>query len=236
MAPKPSKRDLLSRVRAETSDTDTGRRRVLQGGLASAVLGAVGLGSLTGSAAAADGDEGFGVVREQARPADLDGLDPLLARLADDGLLADATPDALTHEPLANSREGSAVLDVDGGRVHTFVTRTDDGGKLTINVPAAGDAYAIYALDGAGPGKRIRYDLIGETVETTEMTYTTDRSGLAPQAGDGCGQYCGGSTCSPAGNCIGTPITPGKRYCVESCRTDDAGNDYCYDGCSCGCP
>ncbi|WP_276300944.1 hypothetical protein [Halorussus lipolyticus] len=224
MADKPDKKQLLDSIAKDDSGADHGRRKVLQSGAVAALASAVGLGSVAGSASASGQSDDFEVAQKTASRNRLKNAELLLEELADQGLISRASPSAFSNAPLGKNDTGSAVLKYGEQVVHTFVVRSN-GTKLTINLPEGGDPYAIYAPDGSGPGKRVRFDQIKGTVETTEMEYTQDVSATSE-----CGSTCGGSTCSPAGNCWLE-----DRECTESCRQDNAGDYYCHDNCYCGC-
>jgi len=224
MAQKPSKKQLLDSVARDDRGADNGRRQFLQSGALVTLASAVGLGSL-GSASASSSDD-FEVVAKTANPKRLKNATPLLKELANKDLISSANVSAFSHAPLGMNDSGSAVLKYGDRVVHTFVLRSD-GTKLTVNLPKSGDPYAIYAPDGGGTGTRIRFDQIKGAIETTEMEYTSSED-VSIQSE--CGSTCGGTTCSPAGNCLWE-----KRECQESCRQDGAGGYYCHDDCFCGC-
>lgn len=230
MANKPSKKQLLDSVARDDRGANTNRRRVLQSGAVAALAGAVGLSSVLGTASASDGSEDFEVVRKTASLERLTDAELLLEELSAKNLIPRASVSAFTNAPLGKNESGSAVLRYGERVVHTFVVRSD-GTKLTVNLPESEEPYAIYAPDGSGPGQRVRFDQVKGTVETTEMEYTQDVSTdrvITPEPD--CPDTCGGSTCSPAGNCWLE-----RRQCVESCRSDGPDNYYCHDDCSCGC-
>lgn len=226
MASKPLFNRLVKRVRGTDGDGDQDfkRRKVLKSSAALAT--SAGLASAAGAASASSGDS-FSVQATTAEAGKLSEITPLLEALEEDGLVADAaeTFADIAEQPLGQNDSGSAVLDYGNRVVHTYVLRAD-GSKLTINLAEGDDPYAVYAPNGGGPGSRVRYDLAGGSVETVEMEYTSD---VSLSADSGCGDNCGGSTCSPAGNCWWE-----KRECDESCRKDGGGY-YCHDDCHCGC-
>jgi hypothetical protein len=230
MDSKPSKKRLLANVGQTDNNADGGRRRVLQSGFVAAVVSAVGLGGLVSTSSASGQDDSFAVVRKTASKKRLSEADLLLQRLADDNLIPNASPSAFSAAPLGTNDSGSAVLRYGDRVVHTFVVR-ENGTKLTVNLPENESPYAIYAPDGSGAGKRVRYDQIKGAVDATVMEYTQNTVGTqdVTTAGD-CGSSCGGATCSPAGNCWLQ-----DRYCSEDCRSDGAGGYYCHDDCQCGC-
>lgn len=228
MARKPSKKELLESVARDDRGTDTNRRRILKSGAATALASAVGLGGVFGTASASDGNDGFEELRKTADRKRLQEAAPLVKELAAEGLISHASASAFPDAPLAYKESGSAVLKYGERVVHTFVIRTD-GAKLTVNIPEDEEPHAIYAFDGDGPGERVRFDQIKGTIETTKMVYTQDVSTQRLPQPD-CPATCGGSTCSPAGNCWWD-----KRRCDESCRRNAVGNWYCHDDCYCGC-
>lgn len=225
MARKPSKKQLLKSVAGDDRGADTGRRRVLQSGAVAALASAVGLASV-GTASASSGSDDFEVVAETADRQRLKDAAPLLRELASKGLISDTSAEIFSHAPLGTNDSGSAVLKYGDRVVQTFVLRSE-GTKLTVNLPENGDPYAIYAPEGDGVGTRVRFDQIKGTIETTKMEYTSAED-VSTQSE--CGSTCGGSTCSPAGNCLWE-----KRECQESCRQDGSGGYYCHDNCFCGC-
>lgn len=179
---------------------------------------------MAGTASASSESEDFEVVRETASRERLKEAIPLIDELAAHDLIPRGSVSAFPNAPLGKNESGSAVLKYGERVVHTFVIRSD-GTKLTLNLPENEDPYAIYSPDGSGPGTRVRFDQIKGAVEKTEMEYTQDVSATSE-----CSSTCGGSTCSPAGNCWFE-----RRQCVESCRSDGPDNYYCHDDCSCGC-
>lgn len=218
MAQKPSKRRLLERVARDDRGADTGRRRILKSGAVAAVSSAAGLGSVLGTASASDGNSGPEELQKTADQKHLKEAEPLLEELAAEDLIPRASPSVFPDAPLAHNESGSAVLGYGEWIVHTFVIRSG-GSKLTVNDPEDEEPYAIYAFDGDGPGERVYFDQVKGTIETTEMEYT---QGVSTQS---CGSNCGGSTCSPAGNCWWE-----WRRCSEQCR-----NGFCHENCWCGC-
>ncbi|WP_128476681.1 hypothetical protein [Halorussus pelagicus] len=227
MAQKPSKKQLLDSIAGDSRGTNTGRRRVLQSGAFATIASVIGLGSI-GSASASSSSDDFEVVAKTANPKRLNDATLLLEELANKDLISSANISAFSFAPLGTNDSGSAILKYGDRVVHTFVLRSD-GTKLTVNLPEDGDPYAIYAPDGSGTSTRVRFDQIKGTVETTKMEYTQEVS-TNQIAGAECPSTCGGTTCSPAGNCW-----LDKRECVETCRSDGAGGYYCHDSCSCGC-
>lgn len=223
MAQKPSRKQLLNSVARDERGPDTNRRRILKSGAAAVLASAAGLGSV-GTASASDESDNFEVIQKTASQKRLKEAEPIIKELASKGLISRASVSAFPTAPLGKNESGSAVLKYGEQVVHTFVIRSD-GTKLTVNLPEDGDPYAIYALDGSGPGKRIRFDQIKGAIETTKMEYTRDIS-----AKSNCSGTCGGSTCSPAGNCWWE-----KRKCFESCQQNSAGDWYCHENCQCGC-
>ena len=229
MAQKPSKKQLLNSVARDNRGADRGRRQVLQSGALAAFVSAVGLGGVAGTASASSGDDDFEVVAKTADLKRLKDATLLLEELATQGLISSASVIAFSDAPLGTNDSGSAVLRYGDRVVTTFVIRSD-GTKLTVNLPENEEPYAIYAPEGSGPGTRVRFDQIKGTIETTEMEYTTDTSTQDVSIQSECGSTCGGSTCSPAGNCWWE-----DRECTESCRSDGSGGYYCHDDCYCGC-
>lgn len=228
MADKPSKRRLLDSVAQDNSGADTDRRRILQSGALTALVSTIGLGSVVGTTSASGGSEDFEVVRETASREQLKEALPLINELEAHDVISRGSPSAFPTAPLGKNESGSAVLKYGERVVHTFVIRSD-GTKLTLNLPEGEEPYAIYSPSGSGAGTRVRFDQIKSAVETTEMEYTQDVS-VDRVAEPDCPDTCGGSTCSPAGNCWLE-----RRQCVESCRSDGPNNYYCHDACSCGC-
>jgi hypothetical protein len=228
MANGPSKRDLLNRAANSNSNTDTQRRRVLQSGIIATVGSVLGISSLGGAASAEESGVAFEVKQRQTDLSRLDKARPLLDRLSDEELIDSPSPDAFQAAPLGSHQSGTATLQYDDRTGHTYVLRRS-GSKLTVNLTVGGSPHAIYAPDGSGPGERVRFDQIGGTIEMQDMEYTEDVS-TEQTAGSDCASTCGGSTCSPAGNCWFA-----DRECVEDCRQDNGGDFYCHDDCSCGC-
>lgn len=220
MAHKPWLQKLKDSFGRDSRDTDFNRRRVLQSGATAAFTSAVGL-SAAGSASASKGSPN--VVRRTASLKRLKAAEPLLEELASEGLISEASVSAFSPAPLGKNDSGSAVLKYGDRVVHTFVIRSN-GTKLTVNLSENENPYALYAPTGSGPGKRIHYEQVEGTVESFEMEYEET---VTTQS---CGDNCGGTTCSPAGNCWWD-----KRRCEESCATDGGGYTYCHEDCCCCC-
>jgi hypothetical protein len=147
----------------------------------------------------------------------------ILQRLADEGILPEASGDVFPSYGLTASDQSGGVAMyrvVEIGKVERTAVGFFDGQKVIVNMPANGQPYAIVTHEDDTASK-LRFELGAEGVEV--ISYS---SGPSTMTGH-CGDYCGGSTCSDSGNCWWE-----DRYCVEDCLDDGT----CHESCECGCP
>lgn len=219
------RKDLMKSFRTDTESSDADRRRFLQGGLAATVASAVGLSGFVGGAAAKTNlseSRSFELITNDVDVTLVDEVaTPLLQKLADDGVLPEASSASFPSHGLTNNDEPGGVAAyrvVETDLVERTAVGFFDDKKVIVNVPETGQPYAIVTPEDETASKT-RHELTVDGVETTAY----GSGGYSIQS---CGDYCGGYTCSDAGNCWWE-----YRYCTEDCIDGS-----CHESCQCGCP
>ncbi len=130
-------------------------------------------------------------------------------------------------------------LTVERGEVFGFLGPNGAGKSTTINVlldfvrPTDGRV-SVLGYDPRTESRAVRdrigilpegYDLYGRLTARRNVAFAIELE----DSDDECGDNCGGTTCSPAGNCWLS-----RRECSEDCRQNGS-DHYCHDDCHCGC-
>lgn len=196
-------------------DDEQPRRGFLRG---SAAVGLAALGSVFGISTASAKEDGRPKLQEKS--VDVTTVhkvleekgNELLANLADDGLISNASVSALpAHSEFDNAPGGVGRYRVGDQKYDQFtITKITDGGRLMLNIPDEGAPLAVFAP--TGEKKRVYY-----TVGTDFQGETKDVSTAS----------CGGCSCTQA------PLCVLKNFRKTVCEVTDNGT--CKTVTSCGC-